>query len=91
MSQPSNIPDLQVPETAPADAQEFARCLENAADMVQEFAEYCAPTALEALLGAAETEDGGLERARGLADNVTKQAETLYAEVERFLSLGKFG
>ncbi|MFQ5775232.1 MAG: hypothetical protein ACE5GS_11995 [Kiloniellaceae bacterium] len=90
MSLPSNIPELAVPQTAPADAQEFARCLENAADLVQRFAAQNAPAALNALLAATDGVPGAdAERALALAQGVTRQAETLHGEVERFLALAR--
>ena len=90
MSLPSNIPELAIPEGAPADAQEQARCLRNAADLVEEFSRKSCAGALDALLAATTARpDEAVLRTGELAANLTAQTETLHAEVERFLSLTK--
>ena len=90
MSVPSNIPELAVPEDAAADAAEFERCLEHAAELVQGFAGDSAPGALDALLclgDQAARQDA--QRALRLARSVTKQTKVLHTEVERFLSTSR--
>ena len=90
MSLPNNIPELAIPEAATADAQEQARCLENAAELVQQFSRKCGSSALDALLAATTAKPGeAVQRARELAESLTAQTETLHAEVERFLSLAR--
>ncbi len=90
MSLPSDVPELATPGQAAADETEVARCLEEAARMVQSFADAGGPAALVALLAAAEEDPGpAAERALGLAKTVTKQTETLYGEVARFLTTTK--
>ena len=86
-----NIPELAIPQEAPANAVEQARYLENAAKLVQGFAQKCAPDALDALLaaGAKDAPGEAAAQARVAADSATDQAETLLAEVERFLALTK--
>ena len=87
MSVPSNIPELAVPDKAAADAAEFERCLEHAAEMVQNFADDSAPSVLDALLSLGEQgarQDA--QRALRMARGVTKQAKVLHTEVDRFLS-----
>ncbi len=90
MPLPSDVPELATPGQAAADEAEVARWLEEAARMVQSFADAGGPAALVALLAAAEADPGpAAERALGLAKTVTKQTETLYGEVARFLSTTK--
>ena len=91
MAAPLNIPELEIPQEAPANAVEQAKRLENAAKMVDGFAQKCAPDALDALLAACNAESPGeaAEQARASAAAVTAQAETLLAEVERFMALTK--
>ncbi|MFQ5467831.1 MAG: hypothetical protein ACE5DS_06810 [Kiloniellaceae bacterium] len=91
MSTHGNIPDFAVPQSDPADAQEFARCLERAADLAVEFARQNIPADLNAAIAAAEIAQGAdaAERALDVARGATKQAETLNAEVARFLSLAE--
>jgi len=87
MSLPSDVPELAIPSQPAADEAEVARCLEEAARMVQNFADAGGPAALVALLATAERDPGpAAEQALGLAKTVTKQTETLYGEVARFLS-----
>ena len=90
MPLPNNIPELSVPDTAATDAQEQARCLENAAELVQQFSRKCGSSALDALLAASTASPGeAVQRARELADSLTAQTETLQAEVARFLALAR--
>ena len=86
-----NIPELAPPQETPANAVEQARYLENAAKLVQNFAQKCAPDALDALLAAGSSDAPGeaAEMARAAAESATDQAETLLAEVERFMALTK--
>ncbi len=87
MSLPSDVPELAAPKEAAADEAEVARCLEEAARLVQNFADAGAPAALVALLATTEESPGrAAERALGLAKTVTQQTETLHDEVTRFLS-----
>ncbi len=87
MSLPSDVPELATPNEAAADDAEVARCLEEAARAVQNFANAGGQATLVALLATAEEDPGPTaERALGLAKTVTKQTETLYGEVARFLS-----
>ncbi len=87
MSLPSDVPELATPSEAAADEADVARCLDEAARMVQNFADAGGPAALVALLATAEQDPGlAAEQALGLAKTVTKQTETLYGEVARFLS-----
>ncbi len=87
MSLPSDVPELATPSEAAADEAELVRCLEEAARMVQNFADAGGAAALMALLAAAEEDPGpAAERALGLAKTVTKQTETLHGEVACFLT-----
>ena len=86
MSLPSDVPELATPSEAAADEAEVARCLEEAARMVQNFADAGGTAALVALLATAEDPGPAAERALGLAKTVTKQTGTLHGEVERFLT-----
>ncbi len=86
MPSPSDVPELASPIESAADEADAARCLEEAARMVQDFAAAGAPAALVALLACVEADPGAsTERALGLARTVTEQAETLQGEVRRFL------
>lgn len=89
MAAPLNIPELVAPQEAPASAVEQAKCMENAAKLVGSFAQKCAPGALDALLAACNADSPGkaAEQALAAAGTATAQAETLLAEVERFMSL----
>ncbi len=87
---PSDVPELATPSEAAADEAEVARCLEEAARMVQNFADAGGAAALVALLATAEEDPGpAAERALGLAKTVTAQTETLHDEVTRFLTTTK--
>jgi len=83
------MPELDFPSEAPASAVEQAECLGNAAKLVEDFAQNCAPLALDALLAAAEAATPGeaAALARAAADEASERAETLIGEVARFLSL----
>ncbi len=89
MSLPSDVPELATPSQAAADEAEVARCLEEAARMVQNFADAGGTAALVTLLAIAEDPGPAAERALGLAKTVTKQTETLHGEVARFLTTTK--
>ncbi len=84
-----NIPQLEVPLEAPASAVEQAKCLANAAELVETYAQKCAPDSLDAMLAAAVADTPGqaAELALQAAEAATAQSETLLEEVERFLSL----
>jgi hypothetical protein len=87
MPSPRDVPELANPTESAADAADAARCLEEAARMVQDFAAAGAPAALAALLASAEDDPGAsVEQMLGLARTVTEQAETLHGEVTRFLT-----
>jgi len=88
---PSDVPELTIPSQAAADAAEVARCLEEAARMVQNFADAGGTAALVALLATPEDPGPAAERALGLAKAVTEQTETLHGEVTRFLMTTKDG
>lgn len=90
MPLPNNIPELAIPEDGATDAQEQARCLENAAELVQQFSRKCGSSALDELLAATTAKPGdAVQRAHEWAESLTAQTETLHAEVERFLSLAR--
>ena len=88
MSMPSDVPELVIPLDAGADEAEAARCLEEAARMVQEFSAAGGPGALSALLAVTgEAPAEAAEHALQLATSVTAQTTTLHDEVTRFLSV----
>ena len=93
MSLPSNVPELVVPQTDAADEAEISRCLEGAADLVQDFADLGAISALDALLAAADdSAPAALDSAdsvRVVAAAALQQTATLHDEVGRFFSLTK--
>ncbi len=84
-------PLLQVPLHGPANAVEQAKCLSDAAKLVDGYAQKSAPESLDVLLAAgnAETPGQAAEIAREAAKLATLQAETLLDEVERFLALAQ--
>ncbi len=85
MSTPSDVPELATPQDA--DEAEAARCLEEAARMVQEFSAAGGPGALKALLSVSEEAPAeAAEHALQLAGAVTAQTTTLHGEVTRFFS-----
>jgi len=89
MSKSHKMPQLDFPHDAPASAVEQAKCLSNAAKLVDTYAQKSAPDSLDALLaaGSAEAPGQAAELAREAARIAVLQAETLLDEVERFLSL----
>jgi hypothetical protein len=88
MSMPSDVPELATPQAADVDEAEAARCLEQAARVVQEFSAASGPGALSALLAVAqEAPAEAAEHALQLATAVTAQTTTLHGEVARFLSV----
>ncbi len=90
MSLPSDVPELATPSQAAADEAEMARCLEEAARMVQNFADAGGQAALVAVLATAVEDPGpAAKRALGLAKTMTKQTEILHGEVVRFLTTTK--
>ncbi len=90
MSLPSDVPELATPSADAADAAEVARCLEEAARTVQNFADTGGQEALAALIATAEEDPGpAVEQALELATAVTERTETLYGEVTRFLATTK--
>ena len=87
MSMPSDLPQLVIPGATAVDEAEAARCVEQAARMVQEFSAASAPNALDALLAIAkEAPAEAVEGALELAEAVAAQTTTLHGEVARFLS-----
>jgi ABC-type transporter Mla subunit MlaD len=86
MPRPLNIIDLAITDEVSNDAAEVARRLDQAADLVEEFAADSALDALDALLAAASG-PAALEKTRRLAAEVSQQSEILHSEVERFLAV----
>ncbi len=88
MSMPSDVPELAAPQDAELDEAAAARCLEQAARMVQEYSAVSGPGALSDLLAVAgEAPAEAVEHAIQLATSVTEQTTTLHGEVARFLSV----
>ncbi len=88
MTMSSDVPELATPQAAEIDEAEAARCLEQAARMVQEFSAASGPGALNDLLAVAgEAPAEAVEHALQLAASVTEQTTTLHGEVARFLSV----
>ncbi len=89
MSQSHKTPELEAPQDGPASAVEQAKCLSNAAKLVDSYTQKSAPDSLDALLaaGSAGTPGQAAELAREAAKLATLQAETLLEEVERFFAL----
>lgn len=88
MSSTDNIPELALPDRAQADAEEVSRCLEHAAQLVQDFTEQSAAPTLDALLAAAAGDPGiGVKKARELATVAEEQASVLNDEVAHFLEI----
>ena len=88
MSMSSDVPELATPHSAELDEAEAARCLEQAARVVQEFSAVSGPSALSDLLAVAgEAPAEAVEHALELATSVTAQTATLHGEVARFLSI----
>lgn len=88
MPRPLNIIDLAITEEVSNDAAEVARRLDQAADLVEEFAEESALGALDSLLAAAAAPDAGAaDKVRQLAGEMSDQTEILHSEIERFLAV----
>jgi len=92
MPRPLNIIDLAITEEVSNDAAEVARRLDQAADLVEEFAEETALGALDSLLAAAaapaaKTAVEAAERVQQLAAETSDQTEILHSEIERFLAV----
>jgi hypothetical protein len=88
MSLPSNVPELAIPQNDAADEAEISRCLEGAAELVQNFADLGAISALDAVLAAAgDAASTGTDSARLAAAAALTQTTTLHDEVSRFFSL----
>jgi len=86
MTRPLNIIDLAITDDVSNDAAEVARRLDQAADLVEEFAADTALDAMDALL-AAVSGPAALEVTRRLAQETSQQTEILQSEVERFLAV----
>ena len=86
MPRPLNIIDLAITDDVSNDAAEVARRLDQAADLVEEFAADTALDAMDALL-AAVSGPAALEETRRLARETSQQTEILQSEVERFLAV----
>ncbi|MGF1628499.1 MAG: hypothetical protein ACFCUT_03435 [Kiloniellaceae bacterium] len=88
MQRPLNIIDLAITEDVSNDAAEVARRLDQAADLVEDFAADTTLNALDSLLSlAAMPGRAALEGTRHLAAEMVQQAEILHSEVERFLAV----
>ena len=88
MSRPLNIIDLAITEDVSNDAAEVARRLDQAADLVEDFTDQSAGTALEALLVLAEVPDANsAAEVNRLAEEMNSQTEILHSEIERFLAV----
>jgi hypothetical protein len=86
MPRPLNIIDLAITDDVSSDAAEVARRLDQAADLVEEFAASTALDAMDALL-AAVSGPAALAETRRLAEETSQQTEILQSEVERFLAV----
>jgi len=86
MPRPLNIIDLAITDDVSNDAAEVARRLDQAADLVEEFAASTALDAMDALL-AAVSGPAALAETRRLALETSQQTEILQSEVERFLAV----
>ena len=90
MPVPSNIPGLAVPQSDAADEAEMHRCIERAAEVIEDFADRGAISALDTVLATmGEPTPAGSDPVRLTAALVLHQTETLHEEVGRFLSLTK--
>ena len=87
MSRPLNIIDLAITHEVSNDAAEVARRLDQAADLVETFAEESALGALDALLAAAAAPLSGAREAHRLAAEMSQQTEIVHSEIERFLAV----
>jgi hypothetical protein len=86
MPRPLDIIDLAITDDVSNDAAEVARRLDEAADLVEEFAASTALDAMDALLAAASG-PAALAETRRLAQETSQQTEILQSEVERFLAV----
>jgi hypothetical protein len=86
MPAPLNIIDLAITDDVSNDAAEVARRLDEAADLVEEFAASTALDAMDALL-AVVSGPAALAESRRLARETSEQTEILQSEVERFLAV----
>jgi len=86
MPRPLDIIDLAITDDVSNDAAEVARRLDEAADLVEEFAASTALDAMDALL-AAVSGPVALAETRRLAQETSQQTEILQSEVERFLAV----
>ncbi len=88
MPRPLNIIELAITEDVSNDAAEVARRLDEAADVVEDFATQSALGALENLLAAAGAPGKDkLDAVRQLAAEMSDQTEILHSEIERFLAV----
>jgi hypothetical protein len=88
MQRPLNIIDLAITEEVSKDAAEVARRLDQAADLIEDFAADASLNALDGLLAlSAGPGTAALEGARRLAAETSQQTEILHSEIERFLAV----
>jgi len=88
MPRPLNIIDLAITEEVSNDAAEVARRLDQAADLVEAFAEETALGALDGLLAmAALPAKAAADEASRLAADMSQQTEIVHSEIERFLAV----
>jgi hypothetical protein len=88
MPRPLNIIDLAITDEVSNDAAEVARRLDQAADLVEAFAEESALGTLDGLLAmAALPAKGAVEESRRLAADMSQQTEIVHSEIERFLAV----
>ncbi len=87
MPRPLNIIELAITEDVSNDAAEVARRLDEAADVVEDFATQSALGALENLLAAGAPGKDKLDAVRQLAAEMSDQTEILHSEIERFLAV----
>lgn len=88
MPRPLNIIDLAITEDVSNDAAEVARRLDQAADLVETFAEETALGALDGLLAvAALPARTAVNEAGRLAADMSQQTEIVHSEIERFLAV----
>lgn len=88
MPRPLNIIDLAITDEVSNDAAEVARRLDQAADLVETFAEESALGALDGLLAmAALPAMEAVEESRRLAADMSQQTEIVHSEIERFLAV----
>lgn len=88
MPRPLNIIDLAITEDVSDNAAEIARRLDQAAGIVEDFAEQSAVGTLDSLLSiAADPGAGAVAEAAQLATEMSEQTEILHSEIERFLAV----